>query len=54
MHDVACEFACVAVRSKDTQKQLARTSLRGVLGTVFVESSVRKQSPFICGRHKAC
>ena len=27
MHDVACEFARVAVRSKDAQKQLARTSL---------------------------
>ena len=27
MHDVACEFACAAVRSKDVQKQLARTSL---------------------------
>ena len=27
MHDVACEFACAAVRSKDAQKQLARTSL---------------------------
>ena len=26
MHDVACEFACAAVRSKDAQKQLARTS----------------------------
>ena len=28
MHDVACEFARAAVRSKDAQKQLARTSLR--------------------------
>ena len=28
MHDVACEFAREAVRSKDAQKQLARTSLR--------------------------
>ena len=28
MHDVACEFARVVVRSKDAQKQLARTSLR--------------------------
>ena len=27
MHDVACEFARAAVRSKDAQKQLARTSL---------------------------
>ena len=27
MHDVACEFARVAVRSKDAQKQSARTSL---------------------------
>ena len=27
MHDVACEFAREAVRSKDAQKQLARTSL---------------------------
>ena len=28
MYDVACEFARAAVRSKDAQKQLARTSLR--------------------------
>ena len=27
IHDVACEFARAAVRSKDAQKQLARTSL---------------------------
>ena len=27
MHDVACEFACAVVRSKDTQKQLARMPL---------------------------
>ena len=27
MHDVACEFARAGVRSKDAQKQLARTSL---------------------------
>ena len=27
MHDVACEFARAAVRSKDAQKQSARTSL---------------------------
>ena len=27
MHDVACEFAHAAVRSKDVQKQLARMSL---------------------------
>ena len=29
MYDVACEFASAAVRSKDAQKQLARTSLSG-------------------------
>ena len=28
MHDVACEFVRAAVRSKDAQKQLARTSLK--------------------------
>ena len=28
MHDVACEFARASVRSKDAQKQLARTPLR--------------------------
>ena len=28
MHDVACEFAREVVRSKDAQKQLARTSLK--------------------------
>ena len=27
IHDVACEFTCAVVRSKDAQKQLARTSL---------------------------
>ena len=27
MHDVACEFARAVVRSKDAQKQLARTSV---------------------------
>ena len=27
MHDVACEFARAVVRSKDAQKQFARTSL---------------------------
>ena len=31
MYDVACEFARAAVRSKDAQKQLARTSLNGYL-----------------------
>ena len=30
MHDVSCEFARAAVRSKDAQKQLARTPLRSV------------------------
>ena len=33
MHDVACEFARAVVRSKDAQKQLARTSLSD--GDVF-------------------
>ena len=28
MHDVACEFARAVVRSKDAQKQLARTDLK--------------------------
>ena len=36
MHDVACEFVRAAVRSKDAQKQLARTSLRW-LTTVLME-----------------
>ena len=27
MHDVACEFARAVLRSKDAQKQFARTSL---------------------------
>ena len=30
MHDVACEFARAVVRSKDAQKQLARTSLSSI------------------------
>ena len=35
MHDVACEFARAVVRSKDVQKQLARTALifSGLLNT---------------------
>ena len=28
MHDVACEFAHAVVRSKDAQKQLARTEIK--------------------------
>ena len=37
LHDVACEFARTAVRSKDAQKQLARTSLnaRKMLGSNY-------------------
>ena len=31
MHDVACEFARAAVRSKDAQKQSARTSLSNLV-----------------------
>ena len=31
MYDVACEFERAAVRSKDAQKQLARTSLSSLL-----------------------
>ena len=31
MHDVACEFARAVVRSKDAQKQLARTSLNNLI-----------------------
>ena len=31
MHDVACEFGRAVVRSKDAQKQLARTSLSSLL-----------------------
>ena len=33
MHDVACKFARAVVRSKDAQKQLARTSFPGDLVT---------------------
>ena len=29
MHDMACKFARAVVGSKDAQKQLARTSLKG-------------------------
>ena len=35
MHDVACEFVCAAVRSKDAQKQLAR-----ICHCVFNESEM--------------
>ena len=34
MHDVACEFARAVVRSRDAQKQLARTSLIGRTGII--------------------
>ena len=34
MYDVACEFACAIVRSKDAQKQLARTSLSHMVASV--------------------
>ena len=36
MHDVACEFAHAVVRSKDAQKQLARTSLNLLFRDVLV------------------
>ena len=35
MHDVACEFARAVVRSKDAQKQLARTSLKKCHATFY-------------------
>ena len=35
MHDVACKFARAAVRSKDAQKQLARTSLKYVFPLLY-------------------
>ena len=35
MHDVACAFARAAVRSKDAQKQLARTSLKYVFPLLY-------------------
>ena len=49
MYDVACEFARAAVRSKDAQKQLARTSLtskhnvdpsRGRISSIDAEPSL--------------
>ena len=40
MHDVACEFARAAVRSKDAQKQLARTSLNLLFSDVPVAVTV--------------
>ena len=36
IHDVACEFARAVVRSKDAQKQLARTSLNLLFRDVLV------------------
>ena len=35
MHDVVCEFARAVVRSKDAQKQLARTSLKKCHATFY-------------------
>ena len=46
MNDVACEFARAAVRSKDAQKQLARTSLN----RDFQQG--KRQCP--CGKGKGC
>ena len=40
MHDVACEFARAAVRSKDAQKQLARTSLKEFLIAKYVTDTI--------------
>ena len=42
MHDLACEFAPAAVRSKDAQKQLGRTSLKGATST---DTLVIRESP---------
>ena len=39
MHDVACEFARAVVRSKDAQKQMARTSLISENGKFGVKYS---------------
>ena len=46
MHDVACEFARAAVRSKDAQKQLSRTSLRlkNMVQHIFLEKKKKKAS----------
>ena len=42
MHDVACRFARAAVRSKDAQKQLARTSLNlALFSTILPDTSPR-------------
>ena len=38
--DVACEFARAAVRSKDAQKQLARTSLKEFLIAKYVTDTI--------------
>ena len=38
MHDVACELARAFVRSKDAQKQLARTSLNSFDRTIYFYS----------------
>ena len=35
MHDMAREFARAVVRSKDAQKQLARTSLKATLFNIL-------------------
>ena len=46
MHDVVCEFARAAVRSKDVQKQLVRTSLK----QQFMKSDQKRD----CNVSKAC
>ena len=45
VHDVACEFVRAVVRSKDAQKQLARTSLS--LSTLSKEVNVE----LVCRRY---
>ena len=59
MHDVACEFARAAVRSKDAQKQLARTSLTldavSRLGTVTLEAELSREGIEIrLGENSSC
>ena len=51
MHDVACEFARAVVRSKDAQKQLARTSLKHL--KCYYDQNIYFSFSFRC-QLKAC
>ena len=47
MHDMACEFVHAVVRSKDAQKQLARTSLNVLVLTLSLPWGLLSMSTIV-------